>query len=93
MLWDGAEKLGWGPQLIRRNVKGCARLGYCGMGCPLDAKQSALITYVPDAVAAGAELYANCRVRKLERDGAPHHRGGTPRCWTRRPDRPRRPAS
>ena len=62
-LWDGATKLGWQPELIRRNVKGCARLGYCGMGCPLDAKQSALITYVPDAMAAGADLYTDCRAR------------------------------
>jgi choline dehydrogenase-like flavoprotein len=68
-LWDGARKLGWRPELIRRSVKGCARLGYCGMGCPIDAKQSALITFVPDAVAAGADLYANCRVVRLEGSG------------------------
>lgn len=69
MLWEGAKKLGWGPKLMRRNVKGCARLGYCGLGCPIDAKQSALITYVPDAIAAGATLYSNCRVTRLERTG------------------------
>jgi choline dehydrogenase-like flavoprotein len=67
-LWDGAAHLGWKPELIRRNVKGCARLGYCGMGCPLDAKQSALITYVPDAVAAGADVYTDCRARLIETD-------------------------
>jgi choline dehydrogenase-like flavoprotein len=67
-LWDGAARLGWAPQLIRRNVKGCARLGYCGMGCPLDAKQSALVTYVPDALAAGADVYTDCRARLLETD-------------------------
>jgi choline dehydrogenase-like flavoprotein len=65
-LWDGAGKLGWRPELIRRSVKGCARLGYCGMGCPLDAKQSALVTYVPDALAAGADLLPGCRVARLE---------------------------
>jgi choline dehydrogenase-like flavoprotein len=68
-LWDGATKLGFRPELIRRNVKGCARLGYCGMGCPLDAKQSALVTYVPDAIAAGADLRANCRVTGLQAAG------------------------
>jgi choline dehydrogenase-like flavoprotein len=68
-LLEGARKLGWQPELIRRSVKGCARLGYCGMGCPIDAKQSALITYVPDAVAAGADLIANCRVARLEGSG------------------------
>ncbi|HXI58404.1 MAG TPA: GMC family oxidoreductase N-terminal domain-containing protein, partial [Polyangia bacterium] len=67
-LWDGASKLGWKPELIRRNVKSCARLGYCGMGCPLDAKQSALITYVPDAIAAGAQVMTDCRARLLETD-------------------------
>jgi choline dehydrogenase-like flavoprotein len=68
-LWDGASKLGWKPELIRRSVKGCARFGYCGMGCPIDAKQTAAITYIPDAVAAGAELYANCRVARIEASG------------------------
>jgi choline dehydrogenase-like flavoprotein len=68
-LYRGAEKLGWGPKVIRRNVKGCARLGYCGMGCPLDAKQSALITYVPDALAAGATLHSNARAVAIEREG------------------------
>jgi choline dehydrogenase-like flavoprotein len=68
-LWDGAKKLGWRPDLIRRSVKGCARLGYCGMGCPIDAKQSALVTYVPDAIAASADLLTNCRVTRLEASG------------------------
>jgi choline dehydrogenase-like flavoprotein len=67
-LWDGAARLGWNPALIRRSVKGCARLGYCGLGCPLDAKQSALVTYVPDAIAAGADVYTDCRARLIETD-------------------------
>ena len=67
-LLDGAQKLGLAPELIRRNVKGCARLGYCGMGCPIDAKQSALITYVPDAIAAGADVFTDCRVKLVETD-------------------------
>lgn len=68
-LWDGAEKLGFGPALIRRSVKGCARLGYCHMGCPLDAKQGALVTWLPDAIAAGADLYTGCKVVELEASG------------------------
>lgn len=68
-LLEGARALGWDAQLIRRSVKRCARLGYCGMGCPLDAKQSALVTFVPDALAAGAELHASCRVAGLETRG------------------------
>ncbi len=36
---------------IRRNVLGCANLGYCGLGCPLGAKQSMDRTAIPDALA------------------------------------------
>jgi choline dehydrogenase-like flavoprotein len=67
-LWAGAEKLGWGPELIHRAVKGCARLGYCGMGCPLDAKRTSRTTYLADAIAAGADVYTDCRVKLLQTD-------------------------
>ena len=69
-LYDGCKKLGWQVDTIKRNVRGCLRSGYCGMGCPVDAKQSAALTYLPDAMASGSTLYANCRVLKLEtKDG------------------------
>jgi choline dehydrogenase-like flavoprotein len=68
-IYDGCKKLGWQVDTIRRNVRQCLRTGYCGMGCPVDAKQSATLTYLPDAVAAGAEVYANCRVEKIEWSG------------------------
>ncbi|HVX94407.1 MAG TPA: GMC family oxidoreductase [Polyangia bacterium] len=87
-LWDGAARLGWQPELIRRSVKGCARLGYCGLGCPLDAKQSALVTYVPDALAAGADLYTDCRVHLLETDRG-HARAVVADVLDRAADRPR----
>ena len=67
-LQEGAAKLGWEPQLIHRSVKGCARLGYCGMGCPLDAKRSSRTTFLADAVAAGADVYADCRATLIETD-------------------------
>jgi len=67
-LREGAEKLGLKTQLIPRNVKGCARLGACGLGCPLDAKQSAALTYLQDAVKAGADVYTRARAKLLEVD-------------------------
>lgn len=67
-LQEGAQKLGWGPQLIHRSVKGCARLGYCGMGCPLDAKRTSRTTFLADAVTAGASVYADCRAVLVETD-------------------------
>ncbi len=65
-LWNGLGKLNYERGLIRRNVNGCANLGYCGMGCPIDAKQSMLVTVIPDAVEKGLTLYANASVRRLE---------------------------
>ncbi|HXU04143.1 MAG TPA: GMC family oxidoreductase [Polyangia bacterium] len=67
-LMDGAAKLGWAPELIRRSVKGCARLGYCGMGCPLDAKRTSRTTFLADAIADGAVVYSDCRVKLVETD-------------------------
>ncbi|MFZ5438401.1 MAG: GMC family oxidoreductase N-terminal domain-containing protein [Myxococcota bacterium] len=69
VLWDGLGKLGYERALIRRNVNNCLNLGYCGMGCPVDAKQSMLATVLPDAVEKGLELYANVSARQLEWSG------------------------
>jgi choline dehydrogenase-like flavoprotein len=87
-LMEGATKLGWQPELIRRSVKGCARLGYCGMGCPLDAKRSARTTYLADAVAAGAQVFADCRVKLVETDRG-RVRAVTADVLDRASDRPR----
>lgn len=67
VLWDGAGRLGWERARTRRNVEGCANLGYCGMGCPIGAKTSMDRTYLADAVAHGARVYANARAVRLER--------------------------
>ena len=69
VLWDGLGKLGYERSLIRRNVNNCLNLGYCGMGCPVDAKQSMLATILPDAVEKGLDLYANTSARTLELSG------------------------
>ncbi|HSM91976.1 MAG TPA: GMC family oxidoreductase [Anaeromyxobacteraceae bacterium] len=68
-LWDGCGKLGWSRSLVPRNVSGCLRLGYCGMGCPVDAKATMDRTYLADAVAGGATVYANVRAERIGTDG------------------------
>jgi choline dehydrogenase-like flavoprotein len=68
-LRRGCEKLGWPSGFIRRNVKGCANLGYCGMGCPLNAKQSMLVTTVPAALDRGATIVHRARVTRLAVEG------------------------
>ncbi len=66
VLRSGCESLGLQWAVIPRNVSGCANLGYCGMGCPLDAKQSMLVTTIPSALEYGASLYVRTRAWKLE---------------------------
>src|SRR5215510_16263102 len=69
VLWEGCAKLGYHRGLIPRNVNNCADLGYCGMGCPIDAKQSMLATLIPDAVEKGLTVYANCSAKRLRVEG------------------------
>ena len=63
-LARGAAKLGAGSDSIRRNVRGCWNLGYCGMGCPTNAKQSMLVTTLPSALARGAKLVTRVRAQR-----------------------------
>lgn len=65
-LKRGATRLGIPAPAILRNVKGCWNLGYCGMGCPTNAKQSMLVTTIPAALDHGARLYARLRAERLE---------------------------
>jgi choline dehydrogenase-like flavoprotein len=65
VLKAGCEKLGWSWAPIPRNVTGCWNLGYCGMGCPTNAKQSMLVTTIPEALKKGARLYYRARADKL----------------------------
>jgi choline dehydrogenase-like flavoprotein len=64
-LADGAGKLGLGWGTIRRNVRECRNLGYCGLGCPTNAKQSMLVTTVPAALARGATLVTRARALRF----------------------------
>ncbi len=66
---QGCEQLGYHGFLANHNRQDCTGSGFCLLGCPFDAKQSMLITYVPAALAAGARLYANCPVRRLVHEG------------------------
>jgi len=65
VLERGGQKIGIKVERIRRNVKGCYNLGYCGMGCPTNAKQSMLVTTIPAALARGALLVSRARAERL----------------------------
>ena len=69
ILWDGCKALGYEAHELHRNVKACANTGYCGLGCPVDAKQSMLVSYLPDAMDLGATVVSRCRVERLVMSG------------------------
>lgn len=69
VLRRGCESLGWDWSRLRRNVRGCADSGYCGLGCPYDAKQAMLVTTTQDLLDAGGTLVSECEVVGLDHDG------------------------
>ena len=68
-LARGAAKLGLPSAVIRRNVRACWNLGYCGVGCPTNAKQSMLVTTIPAALDRGAKLVTRVRAERLVIEG------------------------
>jgi choline dehydrogenase-like flavoprotein len=69
LLAIGAQKVGISSAIVPRNVSGCTDLGYCGMGCPINAKLSMLVTTIPAALDRGATLLINAQAVRLV--GAP----------------------
>lgn len=69
IILDGAKKLGYRAMANGRNTRDCARIGACGFGCPIGAKMSVDVTYIPDAVKAGATVYSDFRAEKIEVNG------------------------
>ncbi|MBK25332.1 MAG: GMC family oxidoreductase [Halobacteriovorax sp.] len=64
-LAKGLTKLKLSHGVISRNVIDCQNLGYCGMGCPVGAKQSTLVSLLPEAIKNGATLGHHLRCEKL----------------------------
>jgi choline dehydrogenase-like flavoprotein len=90
VLARGAEKLGvdWAPTPLatlsapRGEAHPCVYRGFCKYGCSTNAKQSVLVTWIPRALAAGAEVRDLAMVGRIEigRDGRAtgvvYHRDG-----------------
>ncbi|SFP38945.1 GMC family oxidoreductase [Pseudomonas borbori] len=69
VIRSGCDKLGYSSKVIPRNVRGCWNLGYCGLGCPTNAKQSMLVTTIPATLEKGGELLYLARAERLLIDG------------------------
>lgn len=69
-IYDGCKQLRHDVDTVSRNVISCAQTGSCGHGCPIDAKQSMLVTCIPDAIRAGASVLSRCRVERVVFEGS-----------------------
>jgi choline dehydrogenase-like flavoprotein len=65
----GAEKLGLSCGWLPRNAKECEGFGSCVFGCPSGSKQSVDVSFVPDAVKYGADIYTRCRADGIRTSG------------------------
>ena len=59
------KKLGYSVDRARYAVKNCIGAGYCITGCIYGAKQSLHLNYLPQAVAAGAEIHTDMDVKVI----------------------------
>jgi choline dehydrogenase-like flavoprotein len=75
VIVDGCAALGWTARPIPRNAD-CSgnRCGYCAFGCAYDNKRSTPLTYLRDALDAGAVVYANTRAVRVRTTRDAHGR-------------------
>lgn len=66
ILQRGAAALGWRGEVMLHNRVGCAGIGTCQVGCPIDAKKSPRFVAVPGAIAAGARFLLRARAVRIE---------------------------
>ncbi len=74
VLRRGSEALGYRQgvdyDILFRNAKGCAqRCDFCFFGCIYNAKQSTLVTYLPDAYHAGARFLFDTKADRVLVEG------------------------
>jgi choline dehydrogenase-like flavoprotein len=62
---EGARALGASGGPISRNAGRCVQCSSCPLGCELDAKRAAHVSYLPRAVAAGARVRAGVKVQRV----------------------------
>jgi choline dehydrogenase-like flavoprotein len=65
----GVRVVAGGPVAINAGAHGdrphCVYRGFCIQGCKVGAKQSTLVSHVPDAIDHGAEIRARCMVSRI----------------------------
>ncbi|MCZ7680320.1 MAG: FAD-dependent oxidoreductase [Sandaracinaceae bacterium] len=68
---EGVERLGVrGGMLSHNRDERCIGSGFCELGCAFDAKMNARRVLVPEAIAAGARVVTDARVRRVLLEGS-----------------------
>ena len=62
---EGARALGASGGPISRNAGRCVQCSSCPLGCRIDAKRAAHVSYLPRAVAAGARVRAGVQAQRV----------------------------
>ncbi len=62
---EGARKLGYELEPMRRNTRGCNGCGRCNFGCPHGAKLSVDQSYLPGAIDHGATVVSDAKVARV----------------------------
>jgi len=70
LCMEGAAALGASGGPIARNAGACVQCSSCPLGCPIDAKRAAHVSYLPRAVAAGARVRAGVKVQRVITEGS-----------------------
>ncbi len=65
LLKQGTEALGLRGEVMLHNRVGCAGLGTCLIGCPINAKKNPRFVAIPLALAAGARFYTRAQARRI----------------------------
>jgi choline dehydrogenase-like flavoprotein len=65
LMARASEALGLPGKVIQRNARGCEGNSRCLQGCPVGARQSMEVSYVPRAIERGARLVTGCHVERV----------------------------
>ncbi len=65
LIARGCDALGYSHRPLLRNAPDCDGQGLCCFGCPTDAKRSTNISFVPKALARGAQLVTGLKIESV----------------------------
>jgi choline dehydrogenase-like flavoprotein len=65
LIMEGARRLGWAVEPLRRNAPGCDGCCQCVVGCPHNVKNGVHLNALPQACASGARILTHARADRI----------------------------